>query len=79
MSQILKCFAKANFFLLSGIFVSITALAGDAEVGEIDSVLDRLEKKLDDQRSEVLEPYKVIKKMKKKWVRHLLLIVCPQT
>ncbi len=66
MSQILKCFAKANFFLLSVIFVSITALAGDAEVGEIDSVLDRLEKKLDDQRSEVLEPYKVIKKNEKK-------------
>ncbi|MEI8027055.1 MAG: hypothetical protein WCI18_11970 [Pseudomonadota bacterium] len=66
MNQILKIFVKTNLFLMSVLFAGKLALAGEAEVGGIDSVLDRLEKKLDDQRSEVLEPYKVVKKNGKK-------------
>lgn len=65
MKQIQKSLAKMIWILLSFISGSFTGIAGESEVGEIDSVLDRLEKKLDDQRSEVLEPYRVVKKKQK--------------
>jgi hypothetical protein len=62
MNQAYKTCAIKLGFCFGLMLGSMSALSADSDVTEIDSVLDRLEKKLDDQRSEVLEPYKIIKK-----------------
>lgn len=60
-------FSTYNFpsLMLSLLLGTAPALGADLDATEIDSVLDRLEKKLDDQRSDILEPYKILKKNEK--------------